>query len=58
MAKRLGTVLVFKAGVTRAEVDAALAKLASVIDPDYYIAKKPPVNEFNPDHGGPVWYVP
>jgi hypothetical protein len=58
MAKRLGTVLVFKPGVTKAEAEKALDKIASVIATDYYIAPKPPINEFNPDHGGPVWYVP
>lgn len=67
MAKRFGTVLVFKPGVTKAAADAALAKLADVLAPDYHGSMKngkfvttavPPVHEFNDEHGGPVWYIP
>lgn len=66
---QLGTVLVFKQGVSKAEAVEALKKIQSVLADDYhgrYDAKAgkfvssalPPVNEFNPEHGGPVWYVP
>lgn len=53
-----GTVLVFKKTVTKAQAEAALKKIYDVVELDYYVAKEPYVNEFNPEWGGPVWYIP
>jgi len=47
-----GTVLVFKPGVTQAQAEAALAKLLPLL------SSPPRVNMFDPEWGGPVWYVP
>jgi len=49
---QLGAVLVFKPSVTSEEAAKALKVLEALLD---YV---PRVNEFNPDWGGPVWYVP
>lgn len=60
MAKQRGVVLVFKPEVTQAQAQAAVAELAAkgLLDVGYYCGGVPHINEFNPDHGGPVWYVP
>lgn len=58
MPTRYGTVLVFKKKVTKEQAEAALAKIADVIEMEYYVTKKPTVYEFNPEYGGPVWYIP
>lgn len=56
---QLGTVIVFKPGTTKEQAKAAIERLKDVIDTDYYGGMgKPSVSSFNPDHGGPVWYVP
>lgn len=54
-----GAVLVFKPGVTQAQAEAALAKLKDLIDEGYQYPKgMPRVQMFDPEWGGPVWYVP
>ena len=58
-ATRYGAVLVFKPGTSREAAEAALTRLKDVIDPNYYYPPSgPKVNSFNPEHSGPVWYVP
>jgi hypothetical protein len=47
-----GAVLVFKPGVTKEQAQAALKKLQDLLE------HTPHVNTFNPEWGGPVWYVP
>lgn len=53
-----GAVLVFKEGITKKQAEEALDKIKEVLDPEYWRWEMPPVHEFNPDHGGPVWYIP
>ena len=54
-----GAVLVFKPGVTKEEAAKRLEALRDIVDLDYYYPKgMPRINEFNPEHGGPVWYLP
>lgn len=68
---RYGALVVFAAGVTRQEAEAAIARLRDVVDPEYQgetIFKDgqvefetrplPTVQEFDPEMGGPVWYIP
>lgn len=50
--KQAGAVLVFKPGVTPEEAAKALKALEALLE------YTPRVNTFNPDWGGPVWYVP
>lgn len=72
-AMRLGTVIVFKKGVTKAQALAALSALNDVVEPgrwiDYPEKNGRPnystpipvtyrIEEFDEDTGGPVWYVP
>jgi len=47
-----GTVLVFKPGVTKRQAEEALRKIESLLE------SKPYVNTFDPEWGGPVWYIP
>jgi Asp-tRNA(Asn)/Glu-tRNA(Gln) amidotransferase C subunit len=47
-----GTVLIFKEGVSKEEAQKRLEALRDILD---YL---PRVNEFNPEWGGPVWYIP
>lgn len=47
-----GAVVTFKEGTTEEEAKAALEKIADLLD---YPAQ---VNSYDPDWGGPVWYVP
>jgi hypothetical protein len=57
--KQLGAVLVFRPGTTREQAREALASIRQVIDWDYYGgALGPKLWTFDPEHGGPVWYVP
>lgn len=56
--KQYGAVVVFRPGVTKSEIAEALEKLGKLIDPTYYLRGKPPVNEFDREFGGPVWYIP
>jgi hypothetical protein len=56
--KQTGTVLVFKKGVSKEEVKERLKALNDILDSGYYLRGQPTVREFNPDWGGPVWYIP
>ena len=47
-----GTVIVFKPGTTREEAKEALDIIKDQID-DY-----PSIRSFDPQTGGPVWYIP
>jgi len=68
MKMRYGTVLVFKDGVSQAQAQKAVAALVDVLDPKYfvqfdpvkgkYVSRPAPVHAFNPEAGGPVWYIP
>ncbi len=51
---QLGMVMVFKMGTTKAQIEKALALKGMKEILDY----PPRINEFNPDWGGPVFYVP
>jgi hypothetical protein len=53
-----GTVLVFKEGVSKEEAQKRLEALRDILDLGYFLSGMPQVQEFNPDWGGPVWYVP
>jgi hypothetical protein len=50
--KQLGTVLIFKQGVDPSEVARRLELMRDLLD------GQPRLNEFNPDWGFPVWYIP
>ena len=65
--KRLGTVLVFKPGVTKDRARQALLQVRDVVEggekwsgflnePDQ--ARRPWVEEYDDRDGHPVWYVP
>lgn len=57
--EQYGSVVVFKKGTTQEQARAALAKIQDVIDQDYQYPKGlPRIEGFNPDRGGPVFYVP
>lgn len=72
--KRIGTVLVFKKGVTSEQAKAALATIESLLESEFLEYPKKSdgttdyaatpdcvpalVTEYESDHGGPVWYVP
>ena len=56
--QQAGVVLVFKMGITPEQAEKALERLKDVIDPDYYVGGKANVQTFNPQWGGPVFYVP
>lgn len=56
--EQAGTVLVFKPGVTQEQAEKRLKALSDILDGDYYVGSKPRVETFNPEWGGPVWYIP
>lgn len=71
MENQIGCVLVFKPGVDPDEVIARLKVLEDLVDTEYHINDRDNVvptadgrgaitrlNSFNPNWGGPVWYVP
>jgi hypothetical protein len=66
MATRLGAVLVFREGVSKADAEAALACIQKFLEPSYsfqpssgYVQTPvPAVREYDDDIGGPVWYIP
>jgi hypothetical protein len=63
VSKQRGTVLVFKPGTGMDVIRRALDQLAPILDERQFIddaGRMTPyrVWEFNPDHGGPVWYIP
>jgi hypothetical protein len=47
-----GTVLTFKPGVSKQEAELALRQIQHLLE------HRPSVNMFNPEWGGPVWYIP
>jgi hypothetical protein len=51
---KLGCVMVFKEGVTRPQV----ANFIEIADAGGILDWIPQVNEFDPEFGGPVWYIP
>jgi len=55
---RVGTVLVFKEGMTKEQAERLLTKIRDVIDDEYYVSGMPTVHEFDSKWGGPVWYIP
>lgn len=66
--KQFGTVLVFKEGVTKDEIQTALGKLSPMLD-KCWLPENPGLaragitvgyrlHEFDPQRGGPVWYIP
>ncbi len=56
--KRYGTVLVFKPGIEREEIQEALEDMVGLLDGDCWLEQTPPINEFDDQYGGPVWYIP
>lgn len=50
--KRHGAVLVFKSNVSKKEIERILAEIADKLQ------HTPIVHEFDPNYGGPVWYIP
>lgn len=58
MKTRIGTVLVFKDGVTPEEAERRLMELQDILHLGYYLDGKIHINEYDPCVGGPVWYVP
>ena len=65
--KRLGSVLVFKRGVSKKQAEVALRKIQDVLQEKSHIKydehDRPVrcsfvVNEFDERYGGPVWYIP
>jgi hypothetical protein len=56
MAKRLGAVVIFKPHVTREQAVLLLTRLENVLDLERMA--RPIIQEFDPDIGSPVWYVP
>ncbi len=58
---RLGSVIVFKEGVTREEAAKALMAIGEVLDlnnRNSFAECLNKVRSFNEDYGGPVWYIP
>lgn len=58
--KKLGTVLVFADNISPDQAREILRRMMSsgFLDPKYYVSGLPQVHEFDPDLGGPVWYIP
>lgn len=52
MEKQVGVVLVFREGIDADEAQEAIDAL------DEMLQGQPLVREFDPEYGGPVWYVP
>lgn len=61
---RTGALIVFKPGMTAEDAEAILGNIASVIDFDYYVGNSDEeklsnmVHTYDPEWGGPVWYLP
>lgn len=56
---KVGAVLVFKDGVTEEQATNALKMLKDVLDENYWNhIKLGLVQSFDPNYGGPVWYIP
>jgi len=62
MAKRYGTVLVFKEGVDKERIHRALRALSfkGILDPevDKDVIEDKALIRFDPKFGSPVWYIP
>jgi len=57
--KRVGAVLVFKTGTTKAQAEEVLDTIRKHLDEKYYCAGRTPVYEYDDNCGsGPVWYIP
>ena len=55
---KVGAVIVFKDGTTEEQASDALEKLRDVLDENYWNkCKLGTVQSFDPNYGGPVWYV-
>jgi len=50
--KMVGTVLVFKQGTDKKRAENAIKQI------QHLLAQPARVHEFNPDQGGPAWYIP
>lgn len=55
---RLGAVIIFQQSITQEQAEAALQNLedAGIIETAFRGYSR--VNEFDPEYGGPVWYIP
>ncbi len=51
---QLGTVIVFYEGLPEESAMHLLKMIKPYLDPSYHVF----VSEFDPEHGGPVWYIP
>lgn len=49
---RVGAVIVFKRGTSQAEANKVLELMGAKL------IERAEAHTFNPDHGGPVWYIP
>lgn len=50
--EQAGVVLVFKPGITKERAELLLAVI------QHTLVEEPRVHMFNPEHGGPAWYIP
>ncbi len=57
MEKQVGIVLVFNKGVTVEDVNIMIAQSGAMVDEIDYDASSR-AQEFNPEWGGPVFYIP
>ncbi len=65
MSERIGTVIVFKEGVTEGEAAEILMSIQDKIEihcfpktTNTYRAAREMVRTFDDEYGGPVWYIP
>ncbi len=59
-AKQCGAVITWKPGISKEQAEAELQLLMRYLSDGTKHQNKHhgTVHEFNPEHGGPVWYVP
>lgn len=50
--KRFGTVLIFKPGISKEKIEAAIASISEVLEPNHRL------EEYDDKYGSPVWYEP
>jgi hypothetical protein len=55
---RKGAVIVFKEGMSDEDCRKALKRIADVLDDNVYANRNSSIREFEPQYGGPVWYIP
>ena len=57
---KVGAVIEFADGVSKEEAEKALKELVDkgLIDVEGNVEKKVHVHEYEPEWGGPVWYIP